>query len=94
VFALPTPVFHPKEKMEEVRDTIAKPELTRIETALCYQGMLDARPHLGKHNTVTRSRLERLFPKFDAWLAAYKRFNAFGTFDNVFTDQLDLTGVR
>jgi hypothetical protein len=94
VFALPTPLFHPEKKMEEVRDEIAKPELARIEAALCYQGGLDGRPHLGKHNTLNRARLERLFPKFDVWLAAYKRFNAFGTFDNIFTDELGLTGVR
>jgi FAD binding domain/D-arabinono-1,4-lactone oxidase len=94
VFALPTPLFHPKEKMARVREEIAKPELAKIETALCYQDTLHGRPHLGKHNTVTRARLERLFPKFDAWLAAYRRFNAFGTFDNAFTDQLGLTGVR
>ncbi len=94
VFALPTPVFHPEKKLEEVRDAIAKPELTRIEAALCYQRRLDSRPHLGKHNTLNRARLERLFPKFDAWLAAYKRFNAFGTFDSAFTDQLGLTGVH
>jgi hypothetical protein len=94
VFALPTPVFHPEKKLEEVRDAIAKPELTRIEAALCYQSGLDGRPHLGKHNALNRARLERLFPKFDAWLAAYKRFNAFGTFDCGFTDQLGLTGVH
>ena len=80
--------------LEEVHDAIAKPELTRIEAALCYQRGLDGRPHLGKHHTLNRARLERLFPKFDACLAAYKRFNAFGTFDSVFTDQLVLTGVH
>jgi hypothetical protein len=94
VFALPTPVFHPEKRLEEVRDAIAKPELTRIEAALCYQSGLEGRPHLGKHNTLNRARLERLFPKFDTWLAAYKRFNALGTFDSVFTDQLGVPGVR
>jgi L-gulono-1,4-lactone dehydrogenase len=90
VFALPTPLFHPEKTLAEVRDTIAKPELTKIEAALCYGVELEGRPHLGKHNTVDRSRFEQLFPKWATWLATYQRFNAFGTFSNAFTDQLGL----
>jgi D-arabinono-1,4-lactone oxidase len=93
VFALPTPIFHPEKKLKEVRDTIAKPELEKIEAALCYEGAIAGRPHLGKHNALDRARLERVYPRFDRWLEAYKRFNAFGTFNSPFTDQLGLTGV-
>jgi L-gulono-1,4-lactone dehydrogenase len=90
VFALPTPLLRPDRTLAEVRDTIAKPELTKIETALCYGDELEGRPHLGKHNTLDRSRLEQLFPELATWLAAYRRFNAFGTFSSQFTDQLGL----
>ena len=58
---LPAPLFRPQETSEEVRDLTAKPELEKIEAALCYQETLDGRTHLGKHNTVDRSRLEVMF---------------------------------
>jgi len=55
---------------------------------------------MGKHNTVDAGWLDRNYPYFDAsdedgvqtgWYQAYRRFNAFGTFDNAFTDeQLEL----
>jgi hypothetical protein len=94
VFALPTPLLGRDETLAEVRDTIAKPELDKIEAALCYGDVLKGRrPHLGKHNNVhTLDRIEReqLFPKWATWLAAYRRFNALGTFSNQFTDQLGL----
>ena len=93
-FALPSPLVHAEKKMQEVRDAIAKPELEKIEAALCNPTPLAGRPHPGKHNTLNRAKLTQLFPKFDVWLTAYKRFNAFGTFDNDYTDQLGLTGVR
>lgn len=93
VFVLPTPVLSPGRTLDEVRDTIAKPELEQIERALCYSGRLSGRPHLGKHNTLNRDRLEQLYPELDAWLAAYTRFNPFGTFDGAFTEQLGLSAL-
>jgi L-gulono-1,4-lactone dehydrogenase len=84
------PFALPIMTLVEVRDDIAKPELDKIETALCDPEGLQGRPHLGKHNTLDRSKFKCLFPKWDVWLAAYRRFNAFGTFSNAFTDQLGL----
>lgn len=77
---------------DEMRDRIAKPALADIERRLCYEGERLGRPHLGKQHSLTRERLQAMFPRFEAWLATYRRFNAFGTFDNAFTDQLGLTG--
>jgi hypothetical protein len=55
---------------------------------------------MGKHNTVDAEWLDDNYDYFDAngtdretgWYQAYRRFNAFGTFDNKFTDQLGLDG--
>lgn len=77
---------------DEMRDRIAKPALADVESRLCYEGERLGRPHLGKHHSLNRERLQAMFPRFDAWLATYRRFNALGTFDNSFTDQLGLTG--
>jgi len=60
-----------------------------------------ARPHMGKHNTVDAEWLDENYKYFDAsdagedgpdvgWYQMYERFNRFGTFDNKFTDQLEL----
>ncbi len=93
VFVLPTPIFNPERTLDEVRDTIAKPELEVIEHELCYSGGLAGRPHLGKHNTVDAGRLAQLYPELQAWLTAYTRFNPFGTFDSAFTEQWGLAAV-
>jgi L-gulono-1,4-lactone dehydrogenase len=79
---------------DQMIDRIAKPELAKVEHELCYRGKLAGRPHLGKHNTLTRALAEQLFPRFKDWVQVYARFNAFGTFDNQFTDQLGLTGEQ
>jgi hypothetical protein len=77
----------------EMRDKIAKPALSKVMETLCTDA-LGGRPHLGKFHSLGRAGLERIFPKLEAWLAVYRRFNAFGTFDNSFTDALGLTGER
>jgi hypothetical protein len=62
---------------------------------------VEPRPHMGKHNTVDADWLDQNYEYFDAsdpgqtetvtgWYQAYKRFNAFGTFDNKFTEELEL----
>lgn len=79
---------------DQMLDRIAKPELTKVEHELCYSGQFAGRPHLGKHNTLTRALAEQLFPRFNDWIEVYARFNPFGTFDNEFTDQLGLTGEQ
>jgi hypothetical protein len=79
---------------EETRDQLAKPALDEIERALRDSPTLQGRPHMGKLNHINRSLLERHYPRFKEWLDVYRRFNAFGTFDNAFTDQMGLTGER
>lgn len=79
---------------DQMIDQIAKPELAKVEHEICDSGKLAGRPHLGKHNTLTRTLAEQIFPRFKDWVQVYARFNAFGTFDNQFTDQLGLTGEQ
>lgn len=85
----------------EIREEVAKPALAEFETHVVdtYGG----RPHLGKTNTLDSETLSDLFEvevdgetrnTFDGeggWLETYHRFNAFGTFDNAFTDQLGIS---
>ncbi len=103
---LPIPLPHvqvgevkpvPTLDQDEMRNRVVLPALTNVE-----QHVRDAlddlgpRPHMGKHNTVDASWLDRNYERFDAsdeegdstgWYQAYRRFNAFGTFDNAFTDE-------
>ncbi len=89
---LPSPLIGKDKAQAEVRDSIAKPDLTRLEEKLCYvSGHLGGRPHLGKHNTLNYARATQVFPSFSKWLAVYRRFNPFGTFNNQFTDQLGIS---
>lgn len=50
-------------------------------------------PHWGQYNTLGADRavLERLYPRWDAWLKAYERFNASGVFDSEFTDRIGIS---
>jgi hypothetical protein len=81
---------------DALRDDVAEPALAVIERELVENRA--GRPHMGKHNTMTRSDLDAAYEQFDAeeddaavgWLQAYERFNAFGTFDNAFTQQLGI----
>jgi hypothetical protein len=61
---------------------------------------------MGKHNTVGKGWLRANYDYFDAnapefpedaevgWLQVYNRFNAFGTFDNKFTEQLGISNSQ
>jgi len=91
----------PQLDQDEMRDQVVLPALTEVETHIREaKSGLGPRPHMGKHNTVDAGWLDRNYPYFDAsdedgvqtgWYQAYRRFNAFGTFDNAFTDeQLEL----
>lgn len=84
----------PALTQDEMRDWVVEPALTKIQDHL--RSSLPARPHMGKHNTVAAGDLDEMYDHFDAsnsddidtgWYQAYKRFNAFGTFDNKFTDE-------
>jgi len=86
---------------DEMRRKIVLPALTEVETSIRDgKSGLGPRPHMGKHNTVDADWLDSNYEYFDAagtdrdvgWYQAYERFNAFGTFDNKFTDQLGLDG--
>jgi len=52
-----------------------------------------ARPHWGQYNTLgdDAARLRALYPRWDAWLATQRRFNATGVFDSVFTDRIGIS---
>jgi hypothetical protein len=80
-----------REAEVERRMVLAKRELAAMERALIDEGRIPVRPHLGKYTEMNRSDLEAAFPRLDKWLAAYRRFNALGVFDNNFTDQFSLS---
>lgn len=92
----------PSLTQRELREYVVEPALTRIERLLVEE--FDGRPHMGKQNTMHSGELDAKYPYFDAsgtvgsdtpdlgWYQLYEHFNAFGTFDNKFTDQLDLAG--
>jgi len=106
VNALDANIAHetPKLSVDEIREYVAEPALNTLHNHLVFTGdgsfEFDARPHMGKHNTVGAGWMNANYDYFDAantdketgWYQAYQRFNAFGTFDNKFTDQLDLDG--
>lgn len=54
----------------------------------------DARPHMGKFSTIENGDLREMYPRFCTWKETYKTFNAFGTFNNGFTDRLALSIER
>jgi len=88
----------PALTQDEMRDWVVEPALDKIERHLLDN--FEARPHMGKHNNVDADWLDETYEYFDAsnteevetgWYQAYRRFNAFGTFNNKFTDeQLEL----
>jgi hypothetical protein len=92
----------PTLTQDELREYVVEPALGRVERMLVTDH--DGRPHMGKHNNVDASELDRNYEYFDAsdatgeddpdvgWYQLYEYFNAFGTFDNEFTDQLGLDG--
>ncbi|MFC3958064.1 FAD-binding protein [Halovivax cerinus] len=92
----------PSLTKEELREYVVEPALNQIERLLVTE--FDGRPHMGKHNAMRSSELDTKYPYFDAsgttgpdepdlgWYQLYEHFNAFGTFDNKFTDQLNLDG--
>ena len=82
--------FSPEETIER----IAKPALSRIGRIIEDDPRLQGRPHMGKHNAMTREKLQKQYASFEKWEAVFRRFNQFGTFENDFTDQLGLTGLR
>lgn len=83
---------YPSLTAADVRDDIAKPALARIQDVLVEE--FDGRPHMGKHFTLDGDELASLYPKFrgdGGWMETYRRFNAFGTFNNGFTEQLGIS---
>lgn len=91
----------PSLTYEENRKYVVEPALTDLHNHLVFTGnsniQFDARPHMGKHNTIGDGWLKANYPKYDsnrddetAWLDVYNRFNAFGTFNNEFTKQLGI----
>lgn len=87
----------PALTQDEMREYVVEPALTKIHDHL--RSTFPARPHMGKHNTLSEQDLDKMYEYFDAsdnsdvdvgWLQAYNRFNAFGTFNNAFTSQLGI----
>lgn len=54
---------------------------------------LGARPHWGHYNTLTAERLQRLYPRWDGWLAVEREFNASGVFDSTFTRRVGISAA-
>jgi hypothetical protein len=70
---------HAKNALGEIEDQLL---------TMSNRGQLDfARPHMGKTNTLSRSQLADLYDEFEMWEALHQEFDAFGTFDNAFTDR-------
>ncbi|MFP5431272.1 MAG: D-arabinono-1,4-lactone oxidase [Gammaproteobacteria bacterium] len=69
----------------------ARPVLTTHQNT--YLRELGSRPHWGLDlNTLTsEAQLRALYPRWDAWKAQYRRFNATGTFDGKVTDRLGIS---
>lgn len=75
----------------QIRDEVAKPALEVIEQRLIRE--FEGRPHMGKHNSLTESDLRGMYDHFEedgGWMDTYRRFNAFGTFNNDFTSALGI----
>jgi hypothetical protein len=83
----------PSLTFDENREHVVGPSLSKLHDHLVTDGnhAFDARPHMGKHNTVDEDWLERNYDEYDTWLDVYRRFNRFGTFNNKFTDQLGIS---
>lgn len=69
----------------------ARPVLTTHQQT--YLREFGSRPHWGLDlNTLTsEAQLRALYPRWDAWKAQYRRFNANGTFDGKVTDRLGIS---
>lgn len=62
--------------------------LERELTAPAYGG----RPHWGQRNWMDATRARAMYgDRWDCWVAQYRRFNRYGTFDNAFTDRMCLS---
>lgn len=55
---------------------------------------LDARPHWGQYNRLTRERIEALYPRWSDWIEVQREFNASGAFDSPFTRRVGITEAR
>ena len=89
----------------EMRKDVVVPALTQVEQHIREEKQaLAPRPHMGKLNSVGFEWLDANYEYFDhynpsakagevetGWYQNYQRFNAFGTFDNRFTEQLDIS---
>jgi hypothetical protein len=102
----------PELNLHEIRELVVEPALTELHNHLVFTAgsnsdpPFEARPHMGKHNTVGKGWLRANYDYFDAnapgfpedaevgWLQVYNRFNAFGTFDNKFTEQLGISNSQ
>ena len=71
---------------------MSKEALRPIEERL--RDDFDGRPHMGKYHSLERSDLEDMYDEFDTWYDVYTQFNAFGTFNNGFTDDLGISVNR
>jgi hypothetical protein len=66
--------------------------LHTLETELTCDA-LRGRPHWGQRNWMGHDRAARMYGQsWDRWVAQYRRFNAFGTFSNAFTERMGLDG--
>lgn len=52
---------------------------------------LDVRPHWGQINAIEPGQPERLYPKWEQWLAVEREYNASGVFDSPFTKRVGIS---
>jgi L-gulono-1,4-lactone dehydrogenase len=64
--------------------------LAQYERGLAEFG---ARPHWGQYNTLVSdaTQLAALYPRWQAWVHVYERFNATGVFNSAFTDRIGIS---
>lgn len=82
------------EDRRVVHDHYRERMLRSLEAELTCSA-LGGRPHWGQRNWMTHERAAAMYgERWERWKSQYRRFNAYGTFDNAFTDRMGLSWQR
>jgi hypothetical protein len=82
----------PGDEAEFARHELYRERMLRRLTDALTAPEIGGRPHWGQRNFFGYREARAMYGEnFDRWVAVYRRFNAFGTFANAFTDRLCLS---
>ena len=83
--------FSQQDMLEHGKNALGAIEKRLLD--MSRRGDLDfARPHMGKTNRhIGGQQLAAFYDEFPTWQAVHETFDAFGTFDNRFTDDKDIS---